>query len=89
MAKGNGGTIHSDPYNEVNNKDPNKPDVMGEGLYFDGWDEVMKYHLAETGDMISTPNSAASHDTFGGPTAGEPNPGSMGGHGGGKGKERG
>lgn len=84
MAKGDKGVLYPDPYNEVANKDPNKPDVMGDGLYYDGWDEVMKMHLSETGSMTGTPNSDASHDTFGGPAAGEPNPGGMGGRGGGK-----
>ena len=81
MAKSSG-TIHTNPYNETNNSDPNKPDVMGNGLYYDGWDEVMKMHLSETGDLVSTPNSDASHDTFGGPAKGEANPGGMGGQGG-------
>lgn len=81
MAK-NSGIIHQSPFNEVDNKDPNKPDSMGDDLYFGGWDEVMKMHLSETGDMVSTPNSDASHDVFGGPAKGEPNPGGMGGQGG-------
>lgn len=81
MAK-NSGIIHQSPFNEVDNKDPNKPDTTGDELYFNGWTEVMKMHLSETGDMVSTPNSDASHDVFGGPAKGEPNPGGMGGQGG-------
>jgi hypothetical protein len=86
MAKGNNGVLYPDPFNEVDNKDPNKPDVMGNGIYYDGWDEVMKMHLKETGDLVSTSNSDASHDTFGGPTTGEPNPAGSGGMGGKGGK---
>lgn len=82
MAKGSSGTIHTNPFNEVNNTDPNKPDSMGDDLYFQGWDEIMKMHLAETGDLVSSPNSDASHDIMGGPTTGEPNPAGMGGMGG-------
>lgn len=81
MAKSSG-MIHQNPYNEVDSKDANKPDSMGDDLYFGGYDEVIKNHLSETGDMVSTPNSDASHDTFGGPAKGEPNPGGMGGQGG-------
>jgi hypothetical protein len=84
MAKGMSGIIHQNPFNEVDNKDPNKPDSMGDDLYFGGWDEVMKMHLAETGDLVSSPNSDASHDIFGGPASGEPNPAGMGGKGGSK-----
>ena len=86
MAKKNGGILYPDPYNEVSNKDPNSPDVTGDGLYFGGWDEVMKMHLQETGDMVSTPNSESGGDMLGGPTPGEPNPAGMAQHGGGKGK---
>jgi len=84
MAKGSSGIIHHNPANEVVNKDPNKPDVTGDGLYFDGWSEINKMHLSETGDMAHSPNSDASHDLYGGPAAGEPNPAGMGGKGGGK-----
>jgi hypothetical protein len=85
MAKGMGGVKYPDPFNEVGSKDPNTPDVSGDGLYFNGWDEVMKMHLSTDGaDMVSSSNSDASHDIYGGPVAGEPNPAGMGGKGGGK-----
>ena len=79
MKKSSSGDMHPNPFNEVDNKDPNKPDVMGDDLYYDGWDEVMAMHLKETGPMVSTPNSEASHDTFGGPAKGEPDPAGTGG----------
>jgi hypothetical protein len=82
MAKGNSGIIHSNAFNEVNSTDPNVPDVTGDGIYFNGWDEIMKMHLSETGDLVSTPNSDASHGIFGGPAQGEANPAGMGGMGG-------
>jgi len=82
MAKGNSGLIHSNPFNEVNNTDPNKPDSMGDDLYYGGFDEVIKNHLSETGGLTDTPNADASHDIFGGPTVGEANPAGMGGMGG-------
>lgn len=88
MAKGSSGEIHQDPFNEVNNKDPNKPDSMGDDLYFGGYEEVIKMQAKESGDMVSTPNSAASHDLMGGPADGEPNPAGMGGMGGSAGKRR-
>ena len=79
MAKD--GMIHQNPLNEVNNKDPNKPDSMGDDLYFGGWPEIMKMHLSETGPMVDTPNSRSGGDVMGGPAKGEPNPGKMGGKG--------
>lgn len=85
MAKGSGGVIHKDPFNEVNNKDPNSPDSTGDDLYFGGWPEINKMHLStDSADMTSSPNSEASHDVYGGPVPGEPNPGKFGGKGGGK-----
>ena len=72
---------YPDPFNYVANKDPNKPDVTGDGLYYDGYDEIMKMHLAHTGPLISTPNSEAAHGTMGGPAKGEPNPANMKGNG--------
>ena len=80
MAKGDKGTLYPNIYNETGTGE--EPDTTGDDLYFGGYDEVLKMHLKETGDMISTPNSDASHDTFGGPAKGEPNPGGMGGQGG-------
>lgn len=74
--------IHMDPFNEVVNKSPNEPDSMGDDLYFGGMDEIIKNHLSETGNLVSTPNSQGSHDTFGGPANGEPNPAGMSGMGG-------
>lgn len=81
MAKSSG-IIHQNPFNEVNSTDPNKPDSMGDDLYFGGYDEVIKMQAQESGDMVSTPNSDASHDIMGGPTVGEVNPAGMGGMGG-------
>jgi hypothetical protein len=66
------GVIHPDPFNEVDNKDPNKPDSMGDDLYYNGWDEIMKMHLQETGDMVSTPNSDSGKDMMGHEAPGEP-----------------
>jgi hypothetical protein len=80
MAKKGGGVLYPDPFNEVGSKDPNSPDVVGDGIYFDGWDEINKMHLQETGDMISTANSESGHDLFGGPTPGEANPAGMAQH---------
>lgn len=74
--------FHLSPFNEVDNPDPNKPDSMGEDLYFGGWDEIMKFHLDESGPLLNTPNSAGSHDVFGGPAPGEPNPAGASGMGG-------
>lgn len=87
MAKSSG-VIHENPFNEVNNTDSNKPDSMGDDLYFGGFDEILKMHTKETGDLVSTPNSAASHDLMGGPLPGEPNPANMGGSPGSAGKRR-
>lgn len=72
MAKNSGGTLYPDPFNEVGSKDPNVADVTGEGLYFNGWEEINKMHLAETGDMMETANSKASRGVYGGPAPGEP-----------------
>lgn len=84
MAK-DGGVHYPNPFNETGSKDPNQPDVNGDGLYYDGWSEVMKMHLSTNGaDMVTSDNADASHDVYGGPTAGEPNPGMWGGKGGGK-----
>lgn len=80
MAKSSG-EVFSDVFNQSNNKDPNKPDSNGDDLYFGGYDEVLKMNLKETGDMVESANSRASHDVYGGPTKGEPNPGKMGGQG--------
>jgi len=80
MAKGSG-DVFSNPFNAVDNTDPNKPDSMGDDLYFNGWAEINKMHLAQTGEMVSTPNAEASHEMYGGPAPGEPNPGKMGGKG--------
>ena len=80
MAKGSGLT-NPNVFNEVSNKDPNKPDISGADMYY-SYDEVMKVHLQESGEMVSTPNSEASHDVYGGPASGEPNPGGWGGKGG-------
>ena len=73
---------YPNPFNEVENRDPNKPDAMGDDLYYQGWDEVMKMHLQDDGPLITTVNSDASHDVYGGPIQGEPNPGHWGGNGG-------
>lgn len=81
MAKGSSG-IHPDVFNEVDNTDPNKPDVTGEGLYFNGWDEIMKMHLSETGNMIESPNAKASRGVYGSTVKGEPNALERGGKGG-------
>lgn len=69
---------YSNPYNEVGNTDPNSPDVTGDGLYFDGWDEIDDFHLLQTGPMEETPNSASGRGVMGGPAPGEPNPAGMG-----------
>ena len=78
MAK-NSGTIHSDPYNEVDSKDPNKPDSTGDDLYFGGYEAVIAMHLQESGEMVETPNAKASRDVYGGTAKGEPSPVVMGG----------
>lgn len=71
---------YSNPWNEVNNTDPNSPDVTGRGIYFDGWDEINKMHLAATGPMDETPNSRSGRDDngvtgiMGGVAPGEPDP---------------
>ena len=79
MAKNGTGYGYSNPFNEVGNTDPNSPDVTGMGLYFNGWDEINKMHLTQTGPMDSTPNSRSGGDMLGGPAPGEPNPAGMGG----------
>ncbi len=76
-----GAPIHSNPYNEVNSKDPDKPDSNGMDLYYGGYDEVIKMTGKSTGPMVSTPNSDMSHDVYGGPAKGEPNPIGKGGKG--------
>lgn len=81
MAKGPG-LIHQDVFNEVDNTDPNKPDTSGEGMYFGGWPEIMKNHLAESGNMIETPNTKASRGLYGSTVKGEPNALERGGKGG-------
>ena len=85
MAKGMGGVKYPSPFNETGSPDPNVPDTMGDALYYNGFDEVLKMHLSMDGaDMTSSSNSDASHDIYGGPCAGEANPAGMGGKGGGK-----
>jgi hypothetical protein len=75
MAKGDS-SIHPDIFNEVDNKDPNKPDSTGMDLYFGGYDEVLGRHgkMGPDAMMHGTPNSDASHDLYGGPAQGEPDP---------------
>jgi len=75
MAKGDS-SIHQDPFNEVDNKDPNKPDSTGLDLYFGGYDWILKMHGTMGPDAMinGTPNSNASDDLYGGPAKGEPNP---------------
>jgi hypothetical protein len=80
MAKDNSGQGswgNTNSYNEVTNTDPNKPDVTGDGIYFDGWDEINKMHLAQTGPMVATANSEEGRELSGGPAKGEPNPAGM------------
>lgn len=69
---------YSNPWNEVNNTDPNSPDTTGRALYFDGWDEILDMHLKNTGPMDVTPNSTSGRGVFGGPAPGEPNPAKTG-----------
>ena len=80
MAK-DSGVIHQNVLNEVDNKNPETPDSMGDDLYFGGWSEINKMHLSQTGSMTDTPNSRANADVMGGPAKGEPNPANMGGKG--------
>ena len=68
-----GSDIHQDIFNEVDNKDPNKPDAMDGDLYY-AYPEVIAMQTKESGNMVETPNSKASRDLYGGPTKGEPNP---------------
>lgn len=63
---------YPNPFNEVNNVDPNSPDVTGKGIYFDGMNEILDMHLAQTGSMTDTPNSMSGEGVFGGPAPGEP-----------------
>ena len=83
MAKsgksGQGSWGYSNPFNEVANKDPNKPDAMGDDLYYGGFDEVLKMHLTE-GPIFTTANSDEGRDMSGGPAPGEPNPAGMAQH---------
>jgi len=72
MAKKNGGYGYPNPFNEVSSTDPNTPDVTGQGLYFDGWDEINKMHLAATGPLFQTPNSESGSGVMGNPAPGEP-----------------
>ena len=74
MAKG--AMVHESPYNEVNNKNPETPDTMGKGLYFDGYDEPLEMTLTSY-NIFETPNSKASRDLYGGPAPKEPNPAGM------------
>jgi hypothetical protein len=83
MAKKDSGLVWSNPFNETGSGGPESPDITGDKLYY-SYEEVMATHLKETGQMVSTPNSDASHDVYGGPAAGEMNPAGMGGKGGGK-----
>lgn len=69
---------YPNPFNEVGNTDPNSPDVTGRGIYFDGMDEILDMHLAQTGPMEATPNSDSGRGVFGGPAPGEPNPAKTG-----------
>jgi len=71
---GTSGYGYSNPWNEVNNVDPNSPDVTGRGIYFDGWDEINKFHLLATGPMDETPNSRSGSGVFGRTAPGEPDP---------------
>ena len=75
---GTSGYGYSNTWNEVNNVDPNSPDVTGTGIYFDGFPEVHKFHLLATGPLDETPNSRSGRGVFGGPAPGEPNPAGMG-----------
>ena len=80
MARKSGtGYGYPSPWNETGSPDPNTPDVTGIGLYFDGWDEINRMHLAQTGPMDTTANSESGADMMGGPAPGEPNPAGMGG----------
>jgi len=76
MAKSNGGYGYPNPSNETGSGE--EPDVSGKGLYFNGWDEVNKMHLAQTGPMDETANSRSGGGIMGGPAPGEPNPAGMG-----------
>jgi hypothetical protein len=71
-GNGNGSYGYSNPFNEVGNTDPNSPDVTGQGLYYDGWDEINKMHLSATGPLFETANSKSGRGTMGGPAPGEP-----------------
>ena len=78
--RGNGASSYgySNPFNEVNNTDPNSPDTTGKGIYFDGYDEILKFHLLATGPLDETPNSRSGGGILGGPAPGEDNPAGMG-----------
>lgn len=81
MARGGkeSGALHPDPYNEVNNHDPNSPDT--DQIYED-YAHRDRWHLSqESADLVSTPNSRSGHGINGGPTPGEPNPAEMSSHG--------
>lgn len=80
MARGSksNGYGYPNPFNEIDSRgmDP-VADVNGQGLYFDGWDEINKFHLLQTGPMDETPNSRSGRGIMGGPAPGEPNPAKM------------
>lgn len=64
---GSVGPFHSFPYNEVNTLDANRPDVTGDGCWYGGFDELVENHAKDTGPLLATPNTASTHDLFGGP----------------------
>ena len=76
MPRGNarGSYGYPSPWNETGSTDPNTPDVSGTGIYFDGIQEVQKYHLLASGPMDETPNSLSGEDVMGVAAPGEPNP---------------
>ena len=81
MAKAkDSGLMYPNPFNETGSGGPESPDVNGDMMY-GSYDRMMKHHLME-GDIFESSNSKASHDVYGGPAAGEPNPAGMGGKGG-------
>lgn len=66
--------IFKNPLNEVDSKDPNKPDISGAGLYV-SYDEVIESQLSQDDASCKyTPNSKSGEGICGGPAPGEPNP---------------
>lgn len=71
MARGNGKSYgYPSPWNETDSGE--LPDNDGKGIYYDGMDEILKMHLAQTGPMDETANSKSGGGIMGGVAPGEP-----------------